>query len=207
MGAIEQEAHYRLVVDALPIPILIVDHDVTALDANGAALLAFRLDQAQTVNKRGGQLLGCLHAGDVPEGCGRGPSCGKCQIRGTVNESFQAQAPVRRRARMEVLRDGRVAEAELLITASPLGGGSGASIVMIEDLAEISQVSGLITLCMQCKSVKLGQQWQRVERYFGERLGVEFSHGICPACRELLYPETLPGRHSATSAQVRQSNL
>ncbi len=44
-----------------------------------------------------------------------------------------------------------------------------------------------IPICANCKSIrKEDQNWQQVEEFFGHLV---FSHGICPACCEKLYPD------------------
>ena len=38
--------------------------------------------------------------------------------------------------------------------------------------------------------------WEQLEHYLSEHTQAEFSHGICPECMELLYPEFLPAEAS-----------
>lgn len=46
---------------------------------------------------------------------------------------------------------------------------------------------GMVTICANCKSVKDAHgNWQPIESFHP---GATFSHGICPACRRLLYPD------------------
>jgi hypothetical protein len=45
-------------------------------------------------------------------------------------------------------------------------------------------------VCASCK--KIGDEegnWRPIESYVYERSEAEFSHGICPECKEKLYPE------------------
>lgn len=57
-------------------------------------------------------------------------------------------------------------------------------------LATVNQLSGLLPICANCKRIRDTEgNWSNLERYISERSNAEFSHGICPTCREVLYPE------------------
>lgn len=45
-----------------------------------------------------------------------------------------------------------------------------------------------ITLCSKCKKVRDKNEWMSFENYF-LRLGLTFSHGLCPDCLKDLYPD------------------
>ena len=50
-------------------------------------------------------------------------------------------------------------------------------------LSQVKQLQSLLPICSYCKKIRDEQNyWHRVESYIGEHAGVEFSHGICPAC-------------------------
>lgn len=57
-------------------------------------------------------------------------------------------------------------------------------------VAELRQLRGIIPICSYCKQVRTEQgDWQQIEAYVRERSAAEFSHGICPNCLRLHYPE------------------
>ncbi|MGV3526489.1 MAG: response regulator [Candidatus Sericytochromatia bacterium] len=59
--------------------------------------------------------------------------------------------------------------------------------------AAASPAGALISLCASCKNVRTPHGgYISLEQYFRERFGVRFSHGICPGCFEMLYPDYLP---------------
>ncbi len=62
---------------------------------------------------------------------------------------------------------------------------------LLEDaLAEIKTLQGLIPICSGCKNIRNKKgDWEQLEIYIKEHSGAEFSHGICPDCRDKLYPE------------------
>jgi PleD family two-component response regulator len=57
-------------------------------------------------------------------------------------------------------------------------------------LKDIRTLSGLIPICASCKKIRDDKGfWSQVEEYIEERSDAQFSHGICPKCRDELYPE------------------
>ena len=54
-------------------------------------------------------------------------------------------------------------------------------------------LSGFISICAGCKRVR-GQdnQWTPVEVYVTSKTSAQFSHGICPGCKQRLYGDVLP---------------
>ena len=58
-------------------------------------------------------------------------------------------------------------------------------------LAQVKQLQGLLPICCYCKKIRDDQNyWQQVEKYLGNHLDVEFSHGICPDCwRDQVEPQ------------------
>lgn len=57
-------------------------------------------------------------------------------------------------------------------------------------LEQVKFLKGLLPICANCKKIRNDQgYWQQVEVYLQEHADVEFSHGICPNCINILYPE------------------
>ena len=54
----------------------------------------------------------------------------------------------------------------------------------------VDSIGGFLPICCNCKKIRDGKGfWQPIERYLMNHTEHEFSHGICPKCREELYPE------------------
>jgi uncharacterized membrane protein YidH (DUF202 family) len=52
-----------------------------------------------------------------------------------------------------------------------------------------ARLEGLLPICAGCKRIRDdAAQWVAVEEYVAARTPVAFTHGICPHCRERLYP-------------------
>jgi len=185
------ECYFKTILNAIPLMIFIVDRDVRIHDLNDTAATVFGLDRATVLNSRGGEVLHCLHAHDVPEGCGLAPFCQNCVIRNSVTKCLEGQAVNRKRTKAELLIGGTKKEIELLITASPMPISEEPLVLLIlEDINEISTLRDIIPICAHCKKIRDDQQyWHSVENYFYDYIGVDFSHGICPTCMEELYPD------------------
>lgn len=59
-----------------------------------------------------------------------------------------------------------------------------------EARSEIRILQGIIPICASCKNVRTDEgTWEQVEAYVRDHSEAEFSHGICPECERILYPE------------------
>jgi ligand-binding sensor domain-containing protein len=57
-----------------------------------------------------------------------------------------------------------------------------------ESIAQIKILGGLIPICANCKKIRDDKgYWNQLEKYLKEHSEAEFTHGICPECREELY--------------------
>lgn len=56
----------------------------------------------------------------------------------------------------------------------------------------VNSTGGFLPICSNCKKIRDSNgAWMSIERYLMNHTKHEFSHGICPACKEELYPELL----------------
>jgi ligand-binding sensor domain-containing protein len=59
-----------------------------------------------------------------------------------------------------------------------------------EGLARIKVLSGLLPICAACKNIRDDHgYWSQIEVYIRDHSEAQFTHGLCPACVEKLYPE------------------
>jgi uncharacterized PurR-regulated membrane protein YhhQ (DUF165 family) len=93
------------------------------------------------------------------------------EIRGELN---RAQEEIQRRKVVEAERDRVIQE---LQTA----------------LSEVKTLRGLIPICSNCKRIRDDKgYWNQLELYLKAHSHAEFTHGICPECAQLLYPDFNP---------------
>jgi len=58
-----------------------------------------------------------------------------------------------------------------------------------DSLANVRTLSGLLPICASCKKIRSDEgYWKEIEAYIEEHSNASFSHGICPACIQKLYP-------------------
>jgi PAS domain-containing protein len=186
-----ENSYYRTVVDAIPMPVFVVDGEVRIRDFNAAALQFCGQGKEAIYRQRSGEVLHCLHSLDVPEGCGRAPFCENCVIRGSVTACLQGQKVSRERMKMEFVDGDSRKPMELLITASPMpDSGERLALLILEDVTELLSLRRLLPICMKCKKIRDdAQYWRELEDYFHHHIGVDFSHGLCPACVKQFYRE------------------
>jgi PAS domain-containing protein len=177
----------KTVFDALPSLLFVVDQDVRIQEYNAAALDFLKAESKAVIKQRAGEVFHCVHSREVPDGCGRSPFCENCIIRNSVMEAFQGNRVVRRRTRIELIREGNMLEIYALITTSPFSFQDRSLVLLvIEDISEIAELQRIIPICSICKKVRDDKEsWMRVESYFKNNWDVDFSHGYCPDCYKI----------------------
>lgn len=187
---------FRVLFNALPLPLFRVDKEVEILDLNNAAGKLFNSSPGQALRKRGGDILHCINAAS---GCGKAPPCADCLIRNSVRKVFVSGCEIARQwAAVEVNDGGKTSELDLLLTVTPMNFVGETSVLLcLEDITELTTLRALIPICANCKKIRDDQQlWSSAESYFARFLKVDFTHSICPDCTQLLYPDFYPkGKH------------
>ena len=132
-----------------------------------------------------------LHATEAPGGCVRSKAGQDCLVRNSVDEPRLGRQVVRRKVKMELRQEGLSREIYLLVTTAPFNfQGNALVLLILEDISELMEIKSILPMCAHCKKIRTDQKyWQSLEKYFGEHLDLEFSHGICPDCAQKLYPE------------------
>lgn len=183
------------VLDGYPAPTLIVDDDVRAEYVNRAGRRALGLESPPELERalltRGGHLLHCVHAAEVPEGCGRAPACRNCVIRSSVGKALSTDAVHRARAFLQLEAAGGVAEVHVLVSAAPVRArGRRLVVLTMEDVTDLVTLASLVPICFRCRKIRNEEHyWQTVEEYFKEKADIDFSHALCDECLEKYYPE------------------
>jgi len=56
----------------------------------------------------------------------------------------------------------------------------------------IARLEGFLPICSNCKKIRISDEkeasWQQVENYIKDHSDADFTHTICPECRQKLYP-------------------
>ena len=56
-------------------------------------------------------------------------------------------------------------------------------------LRRIKILEGFLPICANCKKIRNETQWEQMEQYISNHSLAQFTHSICPECRDKLYPE------------------
>lgn len=176
--------------DEIPTAIFIVDDDVKIIHLNKEAK---KLIDKNTImyNKRGGDILKCVHSKETPLGCGHSSSCKDCVIRNSINQAVEGKKTHRKQTILKLEINGEVEIFHALITATPFKSNEQQLyMLIIENISELIRLKDIIPICANCKKIRNDENyWIAVEQYFHHHTDVDFSHSICPECMDLLYPE------------------
>jgi CheY-like chemotaxis protein len=59
-----------------------------------------------------------------------------------------------------------------------------------EAISQVKTLSGIVPICASCKKIRDDEgYWNQVEAYITAHSSAIFSHGICPDCVKVLYPD------------------
>jgi PAS domain-containing protein len=177
------------ILDAIPLPIFVVDEDVRIFWSNQSAAPLLDREPDLAFLRRCGEVMHCLHAVESTAGCGRTEFCKDCPIRNSVQQSIQGQRVVRKKNRMRMVGKDQVVEINMLVTTAPFAYQDESLVLLIlEDISELMELKGIVPICAYCKKIRDDEAfWQSVETYFKKHISLDFSHGICPECEERLY--------------------
>lgn len=196
---------YVAIFESIPMPILLLDPDLSVRNMNHAAHLLFL--------GPGAPGAWYYQVGERPE-----PRFLSAIFPGFFSEleAFLASGAARREHQWSTERAGvpsvfRVIMARML----DLPGASAGILVTLDDqtervnaareretlvgeltraLAEVTQLTGLLPICSWCKKIRDDQgYWNQLEGYLASHSGVVFSHGVCPECAERVRAE-LPAK-------------
>jgi len=114
------QGFHRILFDAMPMPVFVVDEDVSILEYNSAAARLISLPKPNGHPPRAGDVLHCINAVKSPTGCGRAPACPDCPVRNSVLAAFRGETVRRQPSSLELLADGKQIEVNLQLSCQPL---------------------------------------------------------------------------------------
>lgn len=180
------------VLDAMPLPILIVDNDLHVLGHNAAAkgLLGAEVDAVR--GQRGGRLLNCINVASSAARCGHTPACPRCQLRGALNAAISGERLVRSRASLRLLRRGQLVERHFQVTVSPFpAAGESRWLVIFEDRNDLLDLERLLPICPSCKRSRDDDATRALaEAYLQRHWDSDFTACMCEDCLARLYIQT-----------------
>ncbi|MGE5531565.1 MAG: hypothetical protein ACM3VW_05555, partial [Bacteroidota bacterium] len=139
----------------LPVPVLVLDESLCVHYLNDQARDLLDEQFSLKMPRRCGDVLQCLHALQPDACCGQTEHCPQCLVRQLViracheDGAFSEVAHISRKA-----RDERYVQV-LVRVAGLRYEGQSLAMVLLEDLPELSEITGLVRLCAWCH--KIGQ--------------------------------------------------
>ncbi|GAB4410836.1 MAG: hypothetical protein Kow00123_24520 [Anaerolineales bacterium] len=201
---LQVNGYVRTVMDAIPAAVFVVDRRVQILDCNAAGLEMLGTPGKESLPKLCGNALQCVHALQSPGGCGTSPLCSDCALRNSVRESMAGDRVIRRKTQMLLVRHGQPQEFHLLISTAPFEyKGQRLVLATLEDITELEELRHIVPICANCKRVRTDEEyWESVEAYVSKHSNLDFSHGICPDCARVLYPDLFTDEGERSSGQT-----
>lgn len=125
------QGFHRVLFDAVPAPVFVMDEDMRVLDCNTAATRLIGKSRRLVKQRRGGEVLRCIHATKTGEGCGCAPACRDCVVRQCLQAASRGSRIVRRQAKMELMTKRRPAAVRLRVSCQPFTYGRSTFILLI----------------------------------------------------------------------------
>ncbi|MFW6232675.1 MAG: PAS domain S-box protein, partial [Bacteroidota bacterium] len=116
--ATRKDSFFKTIIDSSPAMIFIVERSGQIVDFNAAGSRLASDNPEMILMHQGGDVLGCINAARITNGCGRTPFCKNCVIRNTINTAFEGKRLERQRAAIKVNKHGQLRETHFLVSAS-----------------------------------------------------------------------------------------
>lgn len=187
----EQRSSIKTLFDSLPSAIFFVDSDYRIVDLNPLAKELFEIPPEQIIKKLCGEVICCYHALNSKKGCGTTTFCNHCVIRNSVIDSSQGQTVFKKKYTLQTLRNSQHSKIELLVTSFPfVYEGQEIITLVLDDITELVTLKKMLPICSRCKSIRNDENyWQEIDSYIRANSNFDFTHGICPKCARVLYPD------------------
>ncbi len=135
------QGFHRVLFDAMPMPVFVVDKNMCVFDYNAAAVRLLGKNKKLVIRRRGGEVLNCVHSMEGPVGCSTTPSCRDCVVRKSVRSAARGRHVTRQWGEMELVRKGRTAKVKLRVSCQPFTYRKSSFILLIlEGLNDLDEL-------------------------------------------------------------------
>jgi sigma-54 dependent transcriptional regulator, acetoin dehydrogenase operon transcriptional activator AcoR len=136
---LDQDGLLKSIFESIPCGVLIMDKDRTVRAVNNALERTFGLYRSEAISRRGGDVLHCVHASEVPEGCGYSSACQDCQVRSIALDAISGRKIERRLTEFQFRLNGKAGQLRLLLSAAPFShNNERLAIIIMEDITELA---------------------------------------------------------------------
>ena len=91
----ESREHLEVIFEASPVGLMLIDESAVVTKINNVAARLVDKTVSEMTGVQPGDALGCIHVADDPKGCGKGPMCASCPLRGGIESVFTSGQPTR----------------------------------------------------------------------------------------------------------------
>jgi len=137
----EREEQLSIILSGSPIPMFVVDTDYRVTQVNPSVELLTGRKSKNLVGLRPGEAIRCFHSLDDPVGCGFGPNCNTCKVRGSIRETLNKRTKIHQAEAELQLQQGKgKRELSVLVSTVPLSlSGKAQVLVCLEDVTTLRQ--------------------------------------------------------------------
>ena len=114
---IESAPNVKAIMDAMPFVVLLLNSNRQIVAANQKVISLLGVNMNDALGKRPGELIGCVHAVEGPNGCGTGKHCKVCGAVNAILDSMDSGKRITEECRI-TLKNGSALDWE--VTTSPL---------------------------------------------------------------------------------------
>ncbi len=114
------QGFHRVLFNAMPMPVFVVDQDVSILEYNTAAAGLLGNKKNGLLRRRAGDVLHCLNARETPAGCGHSSHCCQCVVRQAVGAAFRGRAVTRKAGEVQWSGKAKRKKLSLRVSAQPI---------------------------------------------------------------------------------------
>ncbi|MEI6297217.1 MAG: PAS domain-containing protein, partial [bacterium] len=133
--SINHAAFITAMLQAVPDCMMVLNEQRQIVAVNKRLLETYGItDQSQIIGLRQGEVVGCIHSNEGPDGCGTSEHCSVCGAVLTVLASQKSGEQVEGECRLSITRNGGTA-LDLEVTATPLDvNGTRLTILVLKDI-------------------------------------------------------------------------
>ena len=131
-------------LEGFPTPALLLAPTRQIVALNRRALMLFGSTQPdESIGKRLGEAVGCIHSADMEAGCGTSKACRECGQAKAIRFTREHDQAEVSECRITTERDGQSLSLDLRVFSSPVGLDENLTLVALEDIAHEKRRSAL----------------------------------------------------------------
>jgi|GEM_PF-937351 PAS domain-containing protein len=186
---LDNNAFFRLLFEAMPVGVLLVDANRHIQSINPEGNKIFCIEPNLEGTYRVGEQLRCINAQGK---CGSAAACETCILRTSTVSAINGQSVARNKGKFFSYDGTVIKQYTLLVTAKQLVyREESLALLLIEDVSLVTELCGLIPICSSCHHIRDDKgNWVYLAEYLREHSEADLTHDYCPDCAGKLRPMT-----------------